>query len=220
VRLVLGERGKVFAKKGEEIDEARGREVFRAMIVGAELAEDVLRLDALFPRMLAGEIPQSEWEAAFATLPVLARRGERITEDLADRMTAPSSTSSSSAASGATSRCCAGRDRLHGRGARAAGLDRRGAHPVPRARRRQPRADGLEHAAPGGAAPLPARAAGGHGAGAEGRRRLGRGGGRAPRGVVTRVTADEIIVDAGRRRRRGGRETSRWRGWRSTTATG
>ena len=29
------------------------------------------------------------------------------------------------------------------------------AHPVPRARRRQPRADGLEHAAPGGAAAAP-----------------------------------------------------------------
>jgi DNA-directed RNA polymerase beta subunit len=88
VRLVLGERGKVFAKKGEEVDEARGREVFRAMIVGAELAEDVLDWTPLFPRMLAGEIPQSEWEAAFATLAVLARRGERITDDLADRIAA------------------------------------------------------------------------------------------------------------------------------------
>ncbi|HTH05825.1 MAG TPA: hypothetical protein VL916_08140, partial [Ilumatobacteraceae bacterium] len=88
VRLVLGERGKVFAKKGEEVDEARGREVFRAMIVGAELAEDVLDWNPLFPRMLAGEIPQSEWEQAFASLPVLARRGERITDDLADRIAA------------------------------------------------------------------------------------------------------------------------------------
>ncbi len=42
--------------------------------------------------------------------------------------------------------------RLHGRVAEAARLGRRGAHPVPRERRRQPRADGLEHAAPGGAA--------------------------------------------------------------------
>jgi DNA-directed RNA polymerase subunit beta len=42
--------------------------------------------------------------------------------------------------------------RLHGRVAEAARLGRRGADPVPRERRRQPRADGLEHAAPGGAA--------------------------------------------------------------------
>ena len=49
----------------------------------------------------------------------------------------------------------AGTDRLHGRGPRSAGVDRGRADSVPRARRRQPRADGLEHAAPGGAAPLP-----------------------------------------------------------------
>ena len=42
--------------------------------------------------------------------------------------------------------------RLHGRVAEAARFGRRGADPVPRERRRQPRADGLEHAAPGGAA--------------------------------------------------------------------
>ena len=42
--------------------------------------------------------------------------------------------------------------RLHGRVAEAARLGRRGAHSVPGKRRRQPRADGLEHAAPGGAA--------------------------------------------------------------------
>ncbi|HSU14006.1 MAG TPA: DNA-directed RNA polymerase subunit beta [Longimicrobium sp.] len=88
VRLVLGERSKVFAKKGEEVDAARGREVFRAMIVGAELAEDVLDWTPLFPRMLAGEIPQPEWDAAFVTLTVLARRGERVTEELADRIAA------------------------------------------------------------------------------------------------------------------------------------
>ena len=40
----------------------------------------------------------------------------------------------------------------HGRVAEAARLGRRGAHPVPRERRRQPRPHGLEHAAPGGAA--------------------------------------------------------------------
>jgi DNA-directed RNA polymerase beta subunit len=88
VRLVLGERAKVFAKKGEEIDAERGREVFRQMIVGAELAEDVYDWNALFPRMLAGEIPQGAWEEEVATLPVLARRGERITEELAERISA------------------------------------------------------------------------------------------------------------------------------------
>ncbi|MGY4419661.1 DNA-directed RNA polymerase beta subunit [Bradyrhizobium sp. JR6.1] len=46
----------------------------------------------------------------------------------------------------------AGQGRLYGRVAEAAGFGRRGADPVPRERRRQPRADGLEHAAPGGAA--------------------------------------------------------------------
>ena len=42
--------------------------------------------------------------------------------------------------------------RLHGRRARADRLGGHGADPVPRAQRRQPRADGLEHAAPGRAA--------------------------------------------------------------------
>ena len=41
-------------------------------------------------------------------------------------------------------------------------VGRDGDDPVPRARRRQPRADGLEHAAPGGAAAGPRRAAGRH----------------------------------------------------------
>ena len=44
-------------------------------------------------------------------------------------------------------------DRVHGRLAQAGRLGGHGAHPVPRARRRQPGADGLEHAAPGGPAP-------------------------------------------------------------------
>ena len=61
--------------------------------------------------------------------------------------------------------------RLHGRVAEAARLGRRGADPVPRERRRQPRADGLEHAAPGGAAG-PRRGA---------VRRHRHGGGRGPR---------------------------------------
>jgi DNA-directed RNA polymerase beta subunit len=86
VRLVLGDRAKVFAKKGETIDAERGREIFRAMIVGAELAEDVHDWSALFPRMLAGEVEQTDWESEMSALPVLARRGERITEELADRI--------------------------------------------------------------------------------------------------------------------------------------
>ena len=44
-------------------------------------------------------------------------------------------------------------DRLHGREPQAGRLGGHGAHPVPRARRRQPRPHGLQHAAPGGAAP-------------------------------------------------------------------
>ena len=44
-------------------------------------------------------------------------------------------------------------DRVHGRLAQAGRLGGHGPHPVPRARRRQPRPDGLEHAAPGRAAP-------------------------------------------------------------------
>ena len=43
-------------------------------------------------------------------------------------------------------------DRVHGRQPQAGRLGCDRADPVPRARRRQPRADGLEHAAPGGAA--------------------------------------------------------------------
>ena len=46
----------------------------------------------------------------------------------------------------------AGQGRLHGRVAEAARFGGGGADPVPGERRRQPRADGLEHAAPGGAA--------------------------------------------------------------------
>ncbi len=45
-----------------------------------------------------------------------------------------------------------GQGRLHRRLAQAARLGRRLAGPVPRERRREPRADGIEHAAPGGAA--------------------------------------------------------------------
>ena len=88
-------------------------------------------------------------------------------------------------------------DRLHRRLAQAARLGRRGADPVPRERRRQPRADGLEHAAPGGAA-APGR-------GAAGRHRHGRDGGPrlraspsppAARGIVDQVDATRIVVRA------------------------
>ena len=61
---------------------------------------------------------------------------------------------------------------LHGR---RAGADRVGggvADPVPRARRREPRADGLEHAAPGGALPASGEAARRHRRGAHGGGRL------------------------------------------------
>ena len=64
--------------------------------------------------------------------------------------------------------------RLHGRVAEAARLGRRGAHPVPRERRRQPRADGLEHAAPGGAAGARRGAVRRHRHGRHGRARLRR----------------------------------------------
>ena len=56
-------------------------------------------------------------------------------------------------------------DRLHGRGAGAARLHRRRAHPVPGARRREPRAHGLQHAASGGAASQSAHATRRHRAG-------------------------------------------------------
>ncbi len=64
---------------------------------------------------------------------------------------------------------------LHGRVAEAARLGGRVADPVPRERRREPRAHGVEHAAPGGAAPAARGAAGRHRDGACGRARLGRG---------------------------------------------
>ena len=60
-------------------------------------------------------------------------------------------------------------------------LGRRGADSVPRARRRQPRADGLEHAAPGCADAARRGAAGRHRHRARRRRRLGRHGRRASR---------------------------------------
>ena len=75
----------------------------------------------------------------------------------------------------------AGRGRDDGRVAEPAGVGGRLADPVPRERRRQPRADGLEHAAPGGAAAAHPGAARGHGHGGRGRARLGRDRGRQAR---------------------------------------
>jgi hypothetical protein len=64
--------------------------------------------------------------------------------------------------------------RVHGRGARPAGRGVAGVDPVPRARRRESRPDGLEHAAAGGSAPVPRRAAGRYGPRREGRVGFGR----------------------------------------------
>ena len=65
--------------------------------------------------------------------------------------------------------------RLHGRFAETARLGRGGADPVPRERRRQPRADGLQHAAPGGAARSRRRASRRNRHGGRGRARFRRG---------------------------------------------
>ena len=62
----------------------------------------------------------------------------------------------------------AGPDRVHGREPEAGGLGRDGPDPVPRARRCEPRPDGLEHAAPGGPAPRAGGADRGHRHGAPG----------------------------------------------------
>ena len=84
--------------------------------------------------------------------------------------------------------------RLHGRVAAPDGVGRDRADPLPRARRRQPRADGLQHAAPGRAADPCRGAARRHRHGVPrrgGRRRRGRGQGRR---CVTEVSADYIEV--------------------------
>ena len=70
---------------------------------------------------------------------------------------------------------------VHRRVAEAARLGRGVADSVPRERRREPRADGIEHAAPGGAAAAGAGAVRRHRHGAHHRARLGRGRRRAPR---------------------------------------
>ena len=83
--------------------------------------------------------------------------------------------------------------RLHRRVAQAARVGGRRAHPVPGERRRQPRADGLQHAAPGRAAHQGRGAAGRHRHGGGGGPRFGRRHRRAPH----------------RRRRPGGRHPHR-----------
>jgi DNA-directed RNA polymerase beta subunit len=86
IRLVVGERSRVFAKKGEELDAKRGREIFRQMIVGAELADDVRDWRGLVPRLLRGEVRQADLERAVESLPIVAKRGEHITEALAEQL--------------------------------------------------------------------------------------------------------------------------------------
>ncbi len=71
---------------------------------------------------------------------------------------------------------------VHRRVAEAARLGRGVADSVPRERRREPRADGIEHAAPGGAAVEGAGAVRRHGHGAHHRARFGRGRRRSPCG--------------------------------------
>ena len=73
------------------------------------------------------------------------------------------------------------RDPVHGRVAEAARVGGGLAGAVPRERRRQPRADGLEHAAPGGAAAAGAQPVRGHRHGIHHGPRLGRRGGHATR---------------------------------------
>ena len=99
---------------------------------------------------------------------------------------------------------------LHGRVAEADRVGGRVADPVPRARRREPRADGFEHAAPGGADAACRDAAGGHRHGASGRHRLGRDGGRAPwrRGRLGRRLAHRRARQRRRRRPRASRAST------------
>ena len=89
---------------------------------------------------------------------------------------AASSASASTAARPATSSWRRARQRaVHRRVAEAARVGRGVAHPVPRERRREPRADGIEHAAPGRAAAAGAGAVCRHRHGAHHRARFRRG---------------------------------------------
>ena len=123
--------------------------------------------------------------------------------------------------------------------AEAARLGRRRADPVPRARRRQPRPDGRQHAAPGGPVAPGRGSAGGHrrrvpcrgrcrrrGAGRRGRHGRGRLGGRhrgqreerqaphlRPDQIPADQPGDQLQPEARRRHRREGRQGSGHRRW-------
>ncbi len=86
--LVIGDRKKVFAGTGESVDAKRGREIFREMISGAELAEDVPDWSDAVSKLLSGEVAQEELDSFTASLPVLARRGERVDDKLAAKLAA------------------------------------------------------------------------------------------------------------------------------------
>ena len=99
--------------------------------------------------------------------------------------------------------------RLHGRLAETARLGRRRADSVPRERRRQPRTDGLEHAAPGGAARQGRCAARRHRHGMASSRAIrARRSPHAAPGVIDQIDATRIVIrateelDAGEARRR------------------
>ena len=83
---------------------------------------------------------------------------------------------------------------VHRRLAEAARLRRRLARAVPRERRREPRADGIEHAAPGRAAAAGAQPVRRHRHGVHHRPRLGRGRRDAPHGTVDYVDSQRIVV--------------------------
>ena len=86
--------------------------------------------------------------------------------------------------------------RLHGRLAQADRVGGDGADPVPGARRRQPRADGLEHAAPGRAAARARGAAGRHRhGGAQPRATPARSSSPARRRGRSASTAERIVVE-------------------------
>ena len=98
--------------------------------------------------------------------------------------------------------------RVHRRLAQAARLGRRVAHPVPRARRREPRADGLEHAAPGRAAAPRRGAARRHRHRGHRGARLGRGRRRQARRHVDYVDASASSSASRRDGRAGGKRDS------------
>jgi hypothetical protein len=104
---------------------------------------------------------------------------------------------------------------VHRRLAEAARLRRRLARAVPRERRREPRADGIEHAAPGGAAPPGAGAVRRHRHGIHHRARLGRGGRGAPhRHASTTSTAS---ASSSASKGQGGRKAISRRRWAPTS---